>query len=373
MNKNHDESRRPPPHHEILCGSAKDSPPLYQDLPSAPINAEAALNIRSWSLPPKLAWSSHNLSHSEIRTLAPHYSNNADALYGMIIEQASYPPSYYVQIHGKHNETQQSGAKQTKEEITDFFFRINISHLLGPLGSGELISLPNNKRGYRGTRIPRLVPGLDDLESRDAVFEWCQRYVDDAAKVKSFTLSREVLNFDTNKLYQLIRSAITDTNYCGQVYITFPSTHCKLIVYSPCRVNAWRVNAWVRWFCYLSFLWVFIWPILIFLTSRYEIVKSVFYYADSPYSDDPNRACQVMSEHEWFRMWQSSIKRAVSTKVNTGDDGVLPEEYRTTTERLLTHSLETNNPSENIIGNRPDTRPFNSRFVSNNERWGNDS
>lgn len=245
----------------------------------------------------------------------------------MINQQALYPPAYYVQIHGKHNEKEQSESKKSGREITDFYFRINISHLLGPRGSGQLEIPPNNKRAYRGTRFPSLKPSLSDPESRDALFVWCEKYVSDSSKIKSFTLCRKIRNHNTQKLYQLIKSAISETRYQGQVYITFPSTHCKVVVYSPSRINKWRTTLLTRWLFYLTFLWIMAWPLLIFLTRRYEMVSSVFYFADSPDIKDLNRKCKVCSEVEWFLNWKSAIKRAVLTGINIGESA-LTDEYR---------------------------------------------
>ncbi|RKF55602.1 hypothetical protein GcM3_200048 [Golovinomyces cichoracearum] len=296
---------------------------------------------QSWRCPPPdPAWSTHNLAHSEVYTRFPSYSNDTDALYALINEQSSYPPVYYVQIHGKHNETQRdSEAKESQQEITDFYFRINITHLLGPSGSGELQFLPNNKRGYRGTRYPALMPVLSEMESRDALYEWCQKYVSDPSRIKSFTFSRKIRNHDKQKLYRLIRTGIVETGYRGQIYITFPATHQKLIVYSPGKINELRTMTWVRWIFYLSFLWILAWPILTIVTSHYKTVVTIFYYANSALSSDPNRTCKVLSEDQWYQSWKRSIQKAVLSGINISDDA-LTEDYRIATEKVYRATKE---------------------------------
>jgi len=141
--------------------------PPYQDIPSeAPLvpAAPATSTItQTWSyLPPDLPFMTHDLSCREFRTRFPHYSNNASALYDMIRTQALYPPSYFVQLHGTHTETRRNGNKETKDKIQDFLVVVNLTHLLGGLGSGEVELLPDNKRGYRGTRFPSLKPTVSD-------------------------------------------------------------------------------------------------------------------------------------------------------------------------------------------------------------------
>ena len=126
------------------------------------------------SLPPDLPFMTHDLSCREFRTRFPHYSNNASALYDMIRTQALYPPSYFVQLHGTHTETRRNGNKETKDKIQDFLVVVNLTHLLGGLGSGEVELLPDNKRGYRGTRFPSLKPTVSDSSDGEEGADSCE-------------------------------------------------------------------------------------------------------------------------------------------------------------------------------------------------------
>lgn len=251
----------------------------------------------------------------------------------MIKHQAAHGPSYFVQIYGTHTETRRNGNKETKDKIADFKIRINISYLLGQIGSGELELLPDNKRGYRGTRLPSLKPTVsaDEETAPDELRRWCDTYVADSSKVKSFLLKRKVLNHDQKKLEQLIRAAVSETNYRGHVSIDFPIQHQTVLVYSPGKLNEWRSTVWIRWFFYLTFLWVFAWPVLFFMTARYEVVKVNYRYADQPGGNDWERTYTVMSEVAWFNRWQSAIKRAALARM-VCKDSCLDEEYRAHTE-----------------------------------------
>jgi hypothetical protein len=273
---------------------------------------------------------------TEYRTRFPNYSTDAAHLESFIREQLSFPASYFVQLCGTHTETRRNGNKETKHKITDFYIRINITYLLGGAGSGEVEFLPDNKCGYRGTIIPRLKPNtpitLDEELEQDELSTWCQKYVSDSSPIKSFTLKREIQNHDTKKLEQLLRSAIAETNYRGHLSIDFPKQHKKVVIYSPGMINHWRMTVWIRWVFYLTFLWIFAWPVLFFLTSRYEVVKGIYKYADLPPDSDPNRKCKVMSEVAWFHRWESAIKRAAIGRMNCKDKD-LDEEYREATAR----------------------------------------
>lgn len=286
--------------------------------------------------PPEPPFSSHDLSYTEYRTRFPNYSNDASTLCTFIKQQLHYPASYFVELWGTHTETRRNGNKETKDKITDFHIRINLTYLLGPPGSGTIEYLPDNKRGYRGTIIPRLPPNkgisLDEEVGEDDLSTWCKRYVADPAKIKSFILKREIINHDTKKLEQLLRSAIAETDYRGHVSVQFPKQHERVVIYSPGTINQWRMTVWIRWLFYLTFMWIFAWPVLFFLTSRYEVVKGVFQYADN-LPDSTPRCPTVMSEVAWFHRWESAIKRAALARMVNKDGTCLDEEYREATER----------------------------------------
>jgi hypothetical protein len=287
--------------------------------------------------PPEPPFSSHDLSYTEYRTRFPNYSNDASTLSTFIKQQLDYPATYFVKIYGTHTETRRSGNKETKDKITDFLIRINLTYLLGSPGSGAIEFLPDNKRGYRGTIIPRLPPSkgisLDEEVGEDDLSTWCKKYVSDPSSIKSFTLKREIQHHDTKKLEQLLRSAIAETNYRGHVSVDFPKQHERVVIYSPGTINQWRMTVWIRWVFYITFLWIFAWPVLFFLTSRYEVVKGVFMYADSPPDSNPNRKPTVMSEVAWFHRWENAVKRAALARMVNKDGACLDEEYREATER----------------------------------------
>lgn len=249
----------------------------------------------------------------------------------MLRAQISYPPGYYVNITGWHHETRRQGNKETKNKITDFFIRISINDLLiHKIGlNGTLECLPDNVRGYRGGRIPSFEPTVtaDEETNTDELKAWCEAYVANPAGVKSFMLKREIINHDTKKLEQHLRSCIAETNYRGHVEISFPTTHDRLIVYSPGKINEWRITTWIRWVFYLTFFWVISWPVLFFLTHKYEVAKVVFPYADRLVDDGGDRICTVMSEVEWLGLWGSAIKRAALARM-VCKDRCLDDVYR---------------------------------------------
>lgn len=309
----------------------------------------------------------------------------------MLYEQASYPPTYYVELKGTHTETtyrrqthgitvgngggrghhhnRNDDNETSSTTITDFYIRINITHLLstGPNVGGELHLLTDNEKGFRGGIFQRGRPTVTspDIDNQhEELKAWCDKYVADPS-LKSFTLKREVINHDTKILEDLIRSAITSTNYRGQVSVSFPITHQSVVVYSPGWINKLRMTTWVRWFFYLTFLWIFSWLYLFLATARYEVVKVIFPYADVSPEDaahGSDRTPTVMSETEWFQLWGMSIKRAVLGRLNL-QNAELDDEYRLTTD----HILESDRGMEraNLLGGLPGAGYGTGRDVGN--------
>jgi hypothetical protein len=286
---------------------------------------------------------------SEVRTHFPDYSKHTDTLLSMLHDQASFAPTYFVRLTGTHTQTTRRGNKDEKSTITDFMIQINLTHLLQPRPreGGQLEILPDNKRGYRGGIFPGLKPTAwgDDPENHpDELRAWCERFVDNHASVKSFLLKREVINHDRKKLDQLLRSAISATNYRGHLQIDWPMQYKRVVVYSPGLINRWRTTTWIRWVFYLTFLWIVSWPILFLLTRKYEVVKAVYPYADTPTDDGSSRVCTVMSELEWFNMWDAAIRRAALARMDC-KDRCLDDGYRLATARAEVRSEQ---PREQI-------------------------
>ncbi|KAG9235360.1 hypothetical protein BJ875DRAFT_483309 [Amylocarpus encephaloides] len=329
---------------------------------------DAEIRRRWYQPPPDLPFSTHGHNPRDVQTYFPDYSSDAETLRQMIYEQASYPPTYYLELKGIHNETtyrasvngngitighltghhhgrrrfSNSNESRTTKTITDFVIRINITHLLsiGPTVGGELHLLEDNKRGYRGGIIKRLTPNVTspDIDNQhEELKAWCDKYVADPSALKSFTLKRAIINHDTKRLESLIRSLVASTNYRGHVSVHFPITHETVTIYSPGRINQWRMKTWIRWVFYLTFLWIFSWLYLFLSTARYSVVRVVFPYADASPEDalhGVERRPTVMSEASWFELWEKSIKRAVLGRMNCRQTDEIGDEYRLATDNI---------------------------------------
>lgn len=276
----------------------------------------------------------------------------------MIREQAAYPPNLAVRLRGTHTETfrKRDGNKE-KKLITDFDIRLNMTHLLVCPNPGHARdpapctlalqprpqqrddppqehSTPTCKyikildacqKGYRGTILKSREDPTADIEAAQNLEYWSNKYVSDPHTVKTFTLRKEIAHHDTARLEALCRDLVHNTSYRGHTSITFETTYKKVVVNSPCLVNQWRINVYVQWLCYLTFTWIITWPVLFFITRRYDVVTAVF-----PYRLDPerNRIAKplVQSEEEFFEDWRQALTRAVLAQHQGWVDGIYREE-----------------------------------------------
>lgn len=271
----------------------------------------------------------------------PEYSEDPSALQEMLEEQAKYPPIFTARITGTHSETVHKKDKKEKTAVTDFDIRLDMTHLLVP-GSNtpnnlKIQGLQHASAGtqvYQGHRIKSIVTG--DFEP--GVGAAIQGYTSSAFPVRSFTLRRQILHHDSAALKNLLTSLVGSTNYRGHLKVTFPITHDRVTVYSPCWQNRLRDKTWLRWIFYLTFLWIFAWPYLWFMTRRWEVLTSQFPYSCSP--ECGNRKFVTQSEKAFFEEWRPSLRRAILGK----KQGWIDEEYKLGTEDALrqagTHGID---------------------------------
>ncbi len=112
-----------------------------------------------------------------------------------------------------------------------------------------------------------------------------------------FTLERVVTNWDKAYLEGRIHSLVASTAYRGQVEVTFPVTHSKVVVHSPDKVNRLFTNV----------------TNLFTGTKKYAAVKAVWPYASVP-PEAGDRIFAVQSEEAWWNDWKDAIRHAVLSR-----------------------------------------------------------
>lgn len=216
---------------------------------------------------------------------AQYLSESADALVNLIRSQASVPPKPLLHMVG------------TQHGAVDFDIRLNLMAMIVPdepkLRLDYLSCVDKGELAYRGGIKPDVLPEVDG----GGLEEWCRRFVEDKAQVKSFTLSRVVTNLDASWIEGRLRSLVASTGYKGAVTVTFPVTHARVVVQSPDKVNQFFTSM----------------TTLFSGKHKYETVYAVWPFATT-HNGDAGRECVVDSEAKWWGEWQDSIKYAVVTK-----------------------------------------------------------
>ncbi|EFY84833.1 hypothetical protein MAC_09119 [Metarhizium acridum CQMa 102] len=247
--------------------------PRYPGLPK--------LDYKLYS-PPLFKLSSDSITLS---SKAEYLSSNAAALVSLIRAQSTVPPKPQIHVRG------------SRGRRIDFDIKLNLMTLLVPdderlrmdyircVGQGEL--------AHRGGVRPDVLPEVGEGELE----EWCRRFVQDTATVKTFSLDRVIANLDVGWIEGQLRSLIATLKYRGAVDVTFLVTHSRVLVQNPDRVNQFFTNV----------------TSLFSGKNKYEVIKSVWPFATTK-NGEPGRRCIVQSEEVWWKEWKDPIRYAISQK-----------------------------------------------------------
>lgn len=116
----------------------------------------------------------------------------------------------------------------------------------------------------------------------------------------SFTLHRTISNWDTSYLHGAILSLLSTLHHSPsptRYTVTFPLTHSRVTISAPHKYNSF----------FSAVAEVFTG------TKKYEVVKSVWPYADVERGEE-GRRCVVQSEEAWFEDWRDAIVHAVQMR-----------------------------------------------------------
>ena len=303
-------------------------PPSYTDS-EAGNSTTITPDIPIRHVPPPTTRTNHNspsfrhgkpVVTSTINVLEPQYDTNPSELESAIRSFAKVAPVPLVYMMGTHRETVKKGDKKETQHITDFRLVINLQRYLRPnfddrdTSTMFLTTVENSEKTHRGTILKCRAPGsTQDIEVGGApkagLTEWCHRYCASPRALRIFRLRRVVTGLDEHHLKNRLEGIIRSTNYRGNIAITFPVEDEHVDFYTSSKVNTWRLKTWVCWIFYLTFLWIFSWPVLFFATKRYAVVK-----AEWPFSKVDSQMIKeytTVSEEEWVSKWQVAIRRLV--------------------------------------------------------------
>ncbi|KAF3048777.1 hypothetical protein E8E11_008804 [Didymella keratinophila] len=302
-----------------------DAPELNEPPSYADSEADAATRPLLQHIPPPTTRTDHNSPSfhngkpqvcDTTAYMDPRYDTDPVFLEDALRSFASSAPVPLIYIMGTHKETTKRSDKKETHDVTDFRIVLNISSYIHPnfsttdASSMNLVTALNGEKTHRGTILKKRAPGVkQDIEvgtQAPTLTEWCHRFCASTSALRIFRLKRTVTGFDqtymTNRLEGLIRS----TNYRGHISITFPVEDENVDIYTSHKVNSWRNTKWICWMFYLTFLWIFTWPILFLCTKRYAVMR-----AEWPFSVNANgrKIYTTVSEEQYFDRWCVAIKR----------------------------------------------------------------
>ncbi|PGH15018.1 hypothetical protein AJ79_02700 [Helicocarpus griseus UAMH5409] len=346
------------PYHDV---EPDDSPPAYTDddnlaipQPSSIIAAATPLSTTyrlesPYHIPGGRTVTSKRAKKTYTVTLHPEFSQDPEALHGLILVQSNRPPVPVIVVKGTHTVTRKDSSSKSgtsKETVVDFDFSINCVGSVVPdvNQSGvrwrnvQILEEEGNERGWRGGRVKSKMFGKKkkaravsaeggdgveadaDLErgrvlTREEVLkEWCERFCEDKAGVRSFTFHRTLQFWDHHALTKGLTTLIRSLNYRGHISITTHTHNSHLTVYTPHLLNKLRTNSIVWWTCVILQLWLITWPILLLLERRYEPITATWYARD----ENGEYACGL-DEAGWLEFFAPVVKRSVLSRAKDGE------------------------------------------------------
>jgi len=272
-------------------------PPTYRETVAAPISTYTSFQISDEYYRQRLhngyrvPGGRYTAGQSTIITQDPGLSTSIEELCDFINIQVKYAPHYFVKIKGSHIEHRSNGSERRSRRVVDFDFLVPFECLDGPVIKTKDdpnfkpythgINLPfHDTKAYRGGVFRSTVPHMhfDDQEATiglskmDAIESWCLAFINTKASCKSFTIQHHVINHNDQNDTKIIENQIRQTGYLGDVDVKFILRPKKVVIYSPGKINTYRNLIWLRWFFYLTFLWIFAWPILFLCTKKWNVV-----------------------------------------------------------------------------------------------------
>jgi hypothetical protein len=243
-------------------------------------------------------------------------------------------PQPQVRVQGWHWETRRRDNKNQQERVQDFDIVLDMSRYLkarhqfsNSHDAAEDIwwvpyTVDNGSKAHRGSwRKTRARGYTQDVEigtdRKPELLDWCEDFCSNSSPLKIFRVSRQVTGLDTELIRVKLIEQIRQTHYRGHVDVSFPIADKNVDIYSPHWINRARIT-WIRWIFYLSFLWIFTWPVLFFMTKRWSVynVDWRFSYDAGDSNGRTRKVYASISEQEWIHKHASLIKSLALDRFN---------------------------------------------------------
>ncbi|CAO3628725.1 unnamed protein product [Mucor hiemalis] len=191
-----------------------------------------------------------------------HINNDGEALL-QFLYQHNKAPRMKINFYGYHEETRWKTVTRKDcngdiinerepetRRIDDFNFDIDVSSDISNVCQGLYI-LPDPKTGE--------VKPLREL---------CNDYVHETNLLKELKLTKEI-NWDFNGLTRGLTSAIRNNGFYENVEISFKTENDEITVKTDHYISRWIDNKYIRFFFFITFLWIISWPIIWLSRKRF--------------------------------------------------------------------------------------------------------
>ncbi|RPA86558.1 hypothetical protein BJ508DRAFT_411234 [Ascobolus immersus RN42] len=275
---------------------------------------------------------------SVITSHDPHLNTDGEALYRFLMEQNTIFPTYACVIKGSHTEEEisweyrngKNHETRSSRTVVDFEFKIDMTFGVWNLTQGNLEVVPPGESVYRGGRFKdsgvvrseatghlvysQLAAGehVDGGIGLETVRDICYRYCKDKSTLKEFVMTKTTPGYNHERLRAVFQDAVRSTGYIGDLDISFVWTRHKVIIQPDNRISRLRTTWYVRWFFYITFLFLITWPILFLTTKKYHLIRSVWptYKSEWVESEGTYRKMFKISEEKWGSEWWDAVRWA---------------------------------------------------------------
>lgn len=321
------------PSTSLMGAPSLDELPTYSELPPPPDSSQLpppfSIYRPEYETDPKT---------SVITSHDAHLNSDGEALYRFLMDQNTIFPTYACMIKGSHTEEERSWEyrngknheTRSSRTVIDFEFKIDMTFGVWDLKQGNLKVVPPGESIYRGGRFKdsgvvrseatgNLVYAagtsgehVDGGIGLETVRDICYRYCNDKSTLKEFVMKKTTPGYDEDRLRAVFQDAVRSTGYIGDLDITFVHTRHKVIIQPDNKLSRLRTTWYVRWFFYLTLLFLISWPILFLTTKKYHLIQSEWptYRLEWSQADGTYKKVFKVSEERWGADWWDAIRWA---------------------------------------------------------------
>jgi len=187
---------------------------------------------------------------------------------------------------------------------------------------------------------PMAVDETGGLRSSMTLRNWADEYCASQKHLKEFKYEKLVYGWNIDALKSAIRTIIVSTPYTGNISISFEYTSNKICVQPDNWLSRALSNPWLKFLMFITLIYPFVWLYKRFHPrggGRWEVGGGAYALKRLVPDDEENPDSKLdrrdrragcssgaepskvigFKEGQWLRQWEGSIKRAVTSRLQT--------------------------------------------------------